>query len=61
MLSIFYVILPQGNEKLVRKFLSQNKGEKVKENFEYTSGKNGKFLNLNELKKLIMNHEKKKL
>jgi len=57
----FYVILPQGNEKLVRKFLSQNKGEKVKENFEYTSGKNGKFLNLNELKKLIMNHEKKKL
>ena len=57
----FYVILPQGNEKLVKKFLSKNKGEKVKENFEYTSGKNGKFLNLNELKKLIKNHEKKKL
>ena len=57
----FYVILPQGNEKLVKKFLSKNKGEKVKENFEYTSGKNGKFLNLNELKKLIKNYKKKKL
>ena len=57
----FYSILPQGNKKLVKKFLSRNKGRKVIENFEYSSDKNGKFLNSNELMQLIKRHEKKKL
>ena len=57
----FYSILPQGNKKLVKKFLSKNKGRKVIENFEYSSDKNGKFLNSNELIQLIKRHEKKKL
>ena len=57
----FYSILPQGNKKLVKKFLSRNKGRKVIENFEYSSDKNGKFLNSNELIQLIKRHEKKKI
>ena len=57
----FYSILPQGNKKLVKKFLSKNKGRKVIENFEYSSDKNGKFLNSNELIQLINRHEQKKL
>ena len=55
----FYAILPQGNNKLIKQFLLQNKGKKVKENFEYSSDKNGKYLSLKEIKALIKDHEKK--
>ena len=55
----FYAILPKGNTKLQNKFFRYNKCSKVKDNFEYSSEKNGKFLTINELKILIKEHEKK--
>ena len=55
----FYAILPKGNAKLQNKFFRHNKCSKVKDNFEYSSEKNGKFLTINELKILIKEHEKK--
>ena len=55
----FYAILPKGNAKLKNKFFRHNKCSKVKDNFEYSSEKNGKFLTINELKILIKEHEKK--
>ncbi len=54
----FYVILPQGNSKLIKKFKKKNKSKIVKPGFEYSSDKNGSFLSLNELKKIIKEHEK---
>ncbi len=54
----FYVILPQGNSKLIKKFKKKNKSKIVKPGFEYSSDKNGSFLSLNELKKIIKEYEK---
>ena len=54
----FYAILPQGNLKLIKKFKKKNKSKIVKPGFEYSSDKNGSFLSLNELKKIIKEHEK---
>ena len=54
----FYTILPQGNIDLINKFKKKNKSKKVKPGFEYSSDKNGSFLSLSELKKIIKEHEK---
>ena len=54
----FYAILPQGNSKLIKKFKKKNKSKIVKPGFEYSSDKNGSFLSLNELKKIIKDYEK---
>ena len=60
-LNNFYVILPQGNLDLINKFKKKNKFKLVKPGFEYSSNKNGSFLSLNELKKIIKDHEKAKI
>ena len=54
----FYAILPQGNLNLINRFKKKNKSILVKPGFEYSSDKNGSFLSLNELKKIIKEHEK---
>ena len=54
----FYAILPQGNLNLINNFKKKNKSKVVKPGFEYSSDKNGSFLSLNELKKIIKEHEK---
>ncbi len=54
----FYAILPQGNLNLINKFKKKNKSNMVKPGFEYSSDKNGSYLSLNELKKIIKEHEK---
>ena len=54
----YYVILPAGNQKLVKKFITKNKYKKVNDNFEYSSDKNGKFLSTQEIKKLITEYKK---
>jgi len=54
----FYAILPQGNLNLINRFKKKNKSRLVKPGFEYSSNKNGSFLSLNELKKIIKEHEK---
>jgi len=54
----YYAILTEGNKRLDKKFMTKNKYKKVKDNFEYTSDKNEKFLSLKEIKKLIVEHEK---
>ena len=53
----YYAILPAVNKRLIKRFMKKNKC-KVKENFEYSSDKNGKFLSINEIKKLVADHEK---
>ena len=53
----FYAILPQGNLNLINKFKKKNKSSMVKPGFEYSSDKNGSYLSLNELKKIIKEHE----
>ena len=60
-LNNFYAILPQGNLDLINKFKKKNKSKLVKPGFEYSSNKNGSFLSLNELKKIIKDHEKAKI
>ena len=54
----FYAILPQGNLNLINNFKKKNRSKVVKPGFEYSSDKNGSFLSLNELKKIIKEHEK---
>ena len=54
----YYAILPAGNKTLTKKFITKNKCKKVNENFEYSSDKNGKFLSIQEIKKLITGYEK---
>ena len=54
----YYVILPNGNNKLQKKFFKKNKYKMVKNNFEYSSEKNGKYLSVNELKTLIKKFQK---
>ena len=39
------------------KFKKKNKSSMVKPGFEYSSDKNGSYLSLNELKKIIKEHE----
>tara|TARA_Y100000816_G_scaffold220829_1_gene165825 strand:- start:215 stop:1204 length:990 start_codon:yes stop_codon:yes gene_type:complete len=53
----FYAILPQGNLNLINKFKKKNNSSMVKPGFEYSSDKNGSYLSLNELKKIIKEHE----
>ena len=55
----FFAILPQGNSKLINNFKKKNKSKNVTTGFEYSSDKNGDFLSLIELKKIIKEHEKK--
>ena len=54
----YYAILPAGNQKLVKKFITKNRYKKVNDNFEYSSDKNGKFLSTQEIKKLITEYKK---
>ena len=54
----YYVILPNGNDKLRKKFFKKNKYKMVKNNFEYSSEKNGKYLSISELKILIKKFQK---
>ena len=55
----YYAILPAGNKTLIKKFIAKNRCKKVDDNFEYSSNKNGKFLSIQEIKKLITEYEKK--
>ena len=55
----YYAILPAGNTTLMKRFISKNRCKKVNDNFEYSSDKNGKFLSIQEIKKLITEYEKK--
>jgi UDP-N-acetylglucosamine 4,6-dehydratase len=55
----YFVILPMGNKKLIKKFTKKNISKKVPTHFEYSSEKNGKFLTISEIEKIITQHEKK--
>ncbi|MDC0417217.1 UDP-N-acetylglucosamine 4,6-dehydratase (inverting) [Candidatus Pelagibacter sp.] len=52
----YYAILNNSNKKLLSSYSS---AKKVKENFSYSSGNNNKFLNINEIKKLVKDYQKK--
>jgi UDP-N-acetylglucosamine 4,6-dehydratase (inverting) len=54
----YYAILPQDNKKILSFYQKKFKAKKVKEGFEYSSNNNGKFLTINEIKKII-SYEKK--
>jgi len=54
----FYIILPQGNIKIINKFKRKKKFKIVKQGFEYSSDNNLPFLSLSELKKIINSYEK---
>jgi len=54
----YYAILPQDNIKILSFYKKKFKAKKVKEGFEYSSNNNGKFLTINEIKKII-SYEKK--
>ena len=53
-----YVILPQDNIKLNKFYLKKMKAKKVKNGFEYSSNKNGKYLTIKEIKKIMVNQIK---
>ncbi len=54
----FYVIIPQKNSKVHKYYTKKYNAKLVKQGFEYSSNKNGKFLTLNEIKKIIPNEKK---
>ena len=54
----FYVIIPQKNSKVHKYYNKKYNAKLVKQGFEYSSNKNGKFLTLNEIKKIIPNEKK---
>ena len=49
-----YVILPQNNKKLNYYYTKRLGAKKAKEGFEYASNKNGKYLTINEIKKVMV-------
>ena len=57
----YYVILSPSldysnkslSKSLYKKYLKKNNAKKVKKDFEYNSGKNSKFLNVNEIRNLL--------
>ena len=55
----FYVILPPENKDVFKYYKKKYKAKAVKQGFEYSSGNNGKFLTIKEIKKIIANEEKK--
>jgi UDP-N-acetylglucosamine 4,6-dehydratase len=52
----FYAIVSKSDNHMYKKFYKKNKHKKVPNNFEYSSEKNGKFLTIAELKKIIRNY-----
>ena len=55
----FYIILPNDNSEVYKYYKLKFNAKKVREGFEYSSNKNGKYLNTNEIKKIIADEEKK--
>ncbi len=55
----FYVILPPENKDVFKYYKKKYKAKAVKQGFEYSSGNNGKFLTIKEIKKIIANEEKR--
>ena len=55
----FYIILPNDNSGVFKYYKVKLGAKKVKEGFEYSSEKNGKFLNVSDIKKIIKDEEKK--
>ena len=49
----FFIILPSNDKKILTKIKKLYNIKKVKENFSYNSGSNKKFLNVDEIRKLI--------
>jgi UDP-N-acetylglucosamine 4,6-dehydratase (inverting) len=49
----FFIILPSNNKKILKKIKKLYNIKKVTENFSYNSGSNKKFLNVDEIRKLI--------
>ena len=55
----FYIILPNDNSGVYKYYKVKLGAKKVKEGFEYSSEKNGKFLSVSDIKKIIKDEEKK--
>ena len=56
-----YVILPKENKKIFQYYKKKFKAKNVKLDFEYSSDKNGKFLTTDNLKKIVSQHENKRI
>ena len=54
----FYIILPNDNSGVYKYYKVKLGAKKVKEGFEYSSEKNGKFLSVSDIKKIIKDEEK---
>ena len=59
----FYIILPPkilgevNYYKVLNYYKKKFKAKKVKDGFEYSSDQNGKYLTINEIKKIIISHK----
>ena len=49
----YYILYPNSNKLKLNKLQKKMNGKKVEKNFSYSSGKNDKFLNKQELTKII--------
>lgn len=49
----YYIILPSLNDPIFKKYKKKYSVKKFKENMSYNSGTNSKFLNINQIRKLI--------
>jgi len=50
----YYVILPVNDNTFIQNYINEYKGKKLKKGFSYNSEENTEFLNVDELKKLII-------
>ena len=48
-----YIILPSYRDYTIQSYINKNGGKKITKNFTYSSDKNGNFLKINEIKKII--------
>ena len=55
----FYIILSNDKSEVYKYYKTKYGAKKVKEGFEYSSDKNGKFLSVHDIKKIITNADKK--
>ena len=51
-----YVILPTIHQWKLNDYITHHNAKLVKPGFSYSSGKNSKFLNVSEIRKLIIEH-----
>tara|TARA_Y200000002_G_C22688767_1_gene667205 strand:- start:15146 stop:16147 length:1002 start_codon:yes stop_codon:yes gene_type:complete len=55
----YFAILPSGNESIMNFYLNKKNAKRMPENFNYNSRDNNSFLNVSQIKKLVLKEKKR--